>query len=240
MGSILAPLRWLFRTGTIRRTNEFLAAIFLVFGLMGPVVAHDLEDVPFRLKDWYGWRDSGVGCLDQREFIFWKLSIERPVLGEIVHGLVRWDENGCQVVRGFWFDPVGLRIVTSRSELEVIHFVSPREAHELGGWRWTDHRRSQFFNEASNLAVVEIRSFRKRKDRGPLSWVPGSRWDCHYISRRKFIKVSYGLSTEEEAAAFKKHGCRIVQRRPEIEDDSGPDKSIFASDSGGVRDAISW
>ena len=49
----------------------------------------------------------------------------------------------CQVASGEWYDPFTGETITDATKLDVDHMVPLKNAHDSGGWKWDNQKKSE-------------------------------------------------------------------------------------------------
>jgi ABC-type Fe3+-hydroxamate transport system substrate-binding protein len=80
-------------------------------------------------------------------------------------------------------DPYTGQRVTGRSQIDIDHVVSLRDAWDSGAWSWTEARRVEFANDETNLLASSDDVNRDKSDADPTGWAPdGHDARCRYAS----------------------------------------------------------
>jgi hypothetical protein len=142
-------------------------------------------------EDWPHWIDANENCLDAREEVLIRDSLQ-PVVRS---------KNGCSIVSGVWFDPYTGQTIRDPRKLDVDHVVALQEAHDSGGHAWGRARRIAYANDLSDsrtLKAVSREANRAKSAYGPEDWLPpASSYRCHYVVDWVVIKARWQLSMDE-------------------------------------------
>lgn len=168
-------------------------ALVLVLTLLGcstTLVQADCTDsVPeYDRNDWGRWVDADDDCQDTRQEVLIRDS-EVEVTFE--------DDRQCRVASGRWTDPLTGDVITDPSLVDIDHTVALRDAHESGGYLWSETRKLDFSNNLANPAQLRATSRtgnRSKGARGPDEWLPPNETHrCQYIRDWVSIKTNYEL-----------------------------------------------
>lgn len=180
--------------------RHHLILVVLLAGCSGTVVPAECPDtgpVPEYNRDTWGrWIDADGDCQDTRQEVLIRDS-EVEVAFE--------DEKQCRVASGRWTDPLTGSVITNPSSVDIDHTVALKDAHESGGYAWSDDLKLDFSNNLENPAQLRATSRtgnRSKGDRGPDEWLPPNEGHrCQYVRDWKAVKANYDLSmTPAEAA----------------------------------------
>lgn len=137
------------------------------------------------------WLDADRDCQNTRQEVLIAESIVP----------VTFDEKGCKVIAGRWYDPYTGNVYTDPRILDVDHFVPLKEAHVSGGDQWSEAKRQAYANDITNpyvLIAVYRGANRSKGARGPAYWMPRNKaYHCDYIKTWINVKESWDLSTDE-------------------------------------------
>ena len=122
-------------------TCSVLGAIGLTTGVTATAEERTDPIVPYDRSLYALWTDDDNDCQDTRQEVLIAESL-RPV---------EFDEAGCRVVEGSWFDPYTALMVTNPSELDIDHLVPLAEAHRSGADAWDAELRQRFANDLSQV-----------------------------------------------------------------------------------------
>ena len=155
------------------------------------------------------WEDADRDCQDTRQEVL----IEESIIE------VELDSAGCRVVSGLWVDMYSGGIFRDPLELDIDHLVPLKEAHESGGYKWTEEAKHTFANYLSDpraLIAVSARENRSKGAKDPAQWMPSNaKFHCKYIRDWRGIKDSWGLefdAKEEKAIVAILKRCREIGR----------------------------
>ena len=120
-----------------------------------------MTDLPdYDRGDWKHWIDSDKDCQNTRHEV---------LIDESLVGVTFKSDKRCQVAAGKWVDPYTGETITDATRLDVDHMVPLRNAHDSGGWRWDNGKKSSYANEmayADHLIAVTASANRKKGQGG--------------------------------------------------------------------------
>lgn len=99
----------------------------------------------------------------------------------------------CEVRTGQWVDEYTGKRFEVAAQLELDHIIPRRYAHNHGGDRWQPQRKYEFSNDPMNLIMVERSEARRKRDRGPSSYLPREEYQCQYAQQWNAIAEKYRL-----------------------------------------------
>lgn len=186
VGWLLARLGWRSRV-----LLSFVAAVGAVINLrQSPLVLGIAE--PYARDLYPHWLDDDGNCRSTREEVLIRQSLVS----------VAFDDSGCRVVGGRWYDPFSGEILTDPRDLDIDHFVPLAEAHRSGADRWDESRRARYANALEpegvpTLIAVSASQNRSKADRDPVDWLPAN-WGyrCAYVRTWIAIKAHWGLERD--------------------------------------------
>jgi hypothetical protein len=185
------------RVGRWKRRTSRLTQIVAVVGALGLAVAGSRQselfypvDEPFARDLYPHWSDADGDCRNTRHAVLAAESLEPP----------SFDDRGCAVVAGRWYDPFSGATLTDPALMDVDHLVPLAEAHRSGAHRWTAARREAFANDLSHpdtLIAVDRSVNRSKGDGDPLSWMPpDTGYWCPYAARWRATKARWDLEED--------------------------------------------
>ena len=154
---------------------------------------------PYNRKLYRHWIDADGDCQNTRQEVLIEESVE-PVV---------FDDKGCKVLSGRWYDPYTGEIFTNPRKLDIDHLVPLAEAHRSGGHSWSAEMRKAFANDLSDtrsLIAVKASANRSKSDRDPARWLPiNEMYHCEYVAAWIAVKQRWGLlmDAKEKAISFK-------------------------------------
>ena len=159
----------------------------------GDQVTGESTDPPaYDRKLYKHWVDADRDCLNTREEVLAAESL-RPV---------EFDDKGCKVGKGSWYDPFTGERLTDPSALDVDHLVPLAEAHISGAHAWTPERKEAYANDldhAETLIAVNAGVNRSKGSSDPAEWLPPNQsYRCEYARNWVIVKATWGLASDEE------------------------------------------
>lgn len=158
-----------------------------------------LETIPIEAEhrtgyerdQWPHWLDLDGDCLDTRQEVLLATSLVTPAMAG----------SGCWVVSGRWRDPYTGVVVIDPRALDIDHLVPLQEAHDSGGWRWSQEQRALFANDQRSLVAVTPEANRPpvgKGAKGPEAWLPPlPEARCSYLVTWVAVKARWGLSMDQ-------------------------------------------
>ena len=74
-----------------------------------------------------------------------------------------------------------------------------KEAHISGASKWDKKKKSQFFNDTTNLIAVSRSANRSKGSKDPASWLPENKsFHCTYIQTWIAVKKKYSLEIDSK------------------------------------------
>ena len=162
----------------------------LALDLLGTIPVTPEQPAGFDRLLFGDWADAdGDGCAVDEDVII-RDSLEPPVLTPT-----------CDAVTGRWYSPYDGATWLNRSEVEIDHVVSLKEAWDSGAHAWTPERRAAMFNDMTDrrtLRVVSATIDDTKMTNDPANWMPPLESDwCRYLADHIAIKVRWGLSMDQ-------------------------------------------
>lgn len=148
--------------------------------------------VPYDRSLYEHWTDDDADCQNTRAEVLISESMSP----------VELDENGCEVLKGRWFDPYTGLMVKDPSQLDVDHLVPLAEAHRSGAESWDADQRRAFANNLvhpDGLIAVFSKANRSKGDSDPANWLPPNEsYRCEYVQDWLIYKFIWELSMDKE------------------------------------------
>ena len=132
----------------------------LVEQQLASLLVNDDPVTGYNRDDWGSWRDDDGDCMNTRHEVLLEESLE-PV------GLT---SDGCKVSEGYWYGAFAGVYTTDPSEFDIDHFVPLGNAHDSGGWEWSEEKKKAYYNDLSDpqhLIAVSASQNRSKGKRGP-------------------------------------------------------------------------
>jgi len=122
----------------------------------------------------------------------------------------------CVVKSGTWLDPYTSSTFTSAGKIDVDHVVPLKNAHESGGWAWSNDKRrryANFIDSPGHLLAVSATENRRKGAKGPDQYLPpNADYHCEYVALWIRIKRDWELEmTEAEGVAVQRVQDRCAQ-----------------------------
>jgi hypothetical protein len=162
-------------------------------------------DASYNRDEWKHWSDEDGDCQDTRDEV-----LSRDGTG------VSFNEGGCDVVSGSWYDPYTGKTFTSKSDVDIDHIVPLKDAHVSGGFAWGTAKKERYANYLDrpyHLIAVEDNSNQGKSDKSPDKWMPSNRaYQCDYVEHWVQIKAEWQLSMTRAEFDFinaKLHACEV-------------------------------
>ena len=157
-------------------------------------------DQKYNRKEWKHWIDSDRDCLDTRNEI---LHMRSKISAKL-------NARGCKVVSGIWEDYYYPTQLKETKMIDIDHLIPLKNAHENGGFDWTQNERAIFANDPENLVITNRSYNRKKGAKGIDSWLPVHKiYACKYIHDWIKIKKKYRLKiTNKENLAIQMNNCK--------------------------------
>jgi hypothetical protein len=149
------------------------------------------ECPPYDRKDYRHWIDADGDCQNARHEVLIEESLE-PVTYK--------DQGNCKVATGLWRGPYTGELIRDASKLDIDHLIPLKEAHESGGFAWSNERRSQFANDLSSpesLVATTARANRSKGAKDPSEWLPKDETFYREYARAWIaVKLKWGLTAD--------------------------------------------
>ena len=155
------------------------------------VATPDFETLYVR-DDWGpGWIDENYNCINTRHEVLVEESYEDVI----------FEERGCKVVKGKWYDYFSGEFYDDPTELDIDHMVPLHNAHVSGASHWPTETKISFYNDLNDpqhLIAVSSSANRSKGSRGPEIWRPSNEdhW-CQYAYSWIEIKSRWNLSVSD-------------------------------------------
>ena len=155
------------------------------------VATPDFETLYVREEWGPGWIDENYNCINTRH----------EVLVDESHEEVVFDDRGCKVSKGKWYDYFTGEFYDDPAELDIDHMVPLHNAHVSGASHWPLETKINFYNDLNDpqhLIAVSSSANRSKGSRGPEIWRPANEdyW-CQYAYSWIEIKARWNLSVSE-------------------------------------------
>ncbi len=154
----------------------------------------------YNRNDWKHWNDQDGDCQNTRHEV---------LIDESISPVKFKSTDKCQVAYGEWYDPFTGETITDATKLDVDHMVPLKNAHDSGGWKWDNQKKSEYANYmkyADHLIAVTASANRQKGAKSPDQWVPPNKdnW-CNYAINWVEIKAKWNLtSTKSEFESLEK------------------------------------
>jgi hypothetical protein len=153
-----------------------------------PYVLDNIDAKKYNRKTWDHWIDEDKNCLNTRAEILKKRSI----------GEVNLSKKGCSVVSGLWEDYYYPEKHQLAKDVDIDHLVPLKNAHDSGGFAWSENQKREFANDEENLVITNRKYNRQKGSQGIDTWLPVDKvYACKYIKDWMKIKNKYGLKISE-------------------------------------------
>ena len=155
-------------------------------------IAEPILGVPYIREEWgSNWVDENADCINTRN----------EVLAQESNTQVVFDDRGCKVISGEWYDYFSGSIFLDPSELDIDHMVPLANAHISGAANWPIETKINFYNDLNDpqhLIAVSSSVNRSKGAKGPEEWRPpnSDHW-CQYAYSWIEIKARWNLSATE-------------------------------------------
>ena len=180
--------------------SENLRPTLVASDLKSPTISEILHGIPkYNRKEWKHWNDEDRDCQNTRHEVLIMESLS-PVKFKT--------DRGCQVLEGRWIDSYTGKTIHKSGDLDVDHMIPLKNAHDSGGWDWSDAIKKAFANDledADHLIAVSSSANRQKGAKSPDQWKPSNRgyW-CEYARDWIRIKANWELTvTGDEWDALK-------------------------------------
>ena len=170
--------------------SENLRPRLVTSDLKSPTISEIPHGIPkYNRKEWRHWNDEDRDCQNTRHEVLIMESLS-PVKFK--------SDRGCQVLEGRWIDSYTGKTIHKSGDLDVDHMIPLKNAHDSGGWDWSDARKKAFANDledADHLIAVSSSANRQKGAKGPDKWKPSNRgyW-CEYARDWIRIKANWELT----------------------------------------------
>jgi len=138
-----------------------------------------------------GWIDHDYNCINTRHEVLIEESLEETI----------FDDRGCKVIEGKWYDYYSDQFYEDPSDLDIDHMVPLHNAHISGASNWPLETKISFYNDLNDpqhLISVSSSANRSKGSRGPEVWKPlNENYWCQYAYSWIEIKARWNLSISE-------------------------------------------
>ena len=101
--------------------------------------------------------------------------------------------RNCVARTGEWLDEYTGKVFNVATQIDLDHIIPLMYAHTHGGDRWQQGKKLEFANDPINLMLVEKREIRRKRDRGPVRYLPRDEYQCQYVRAWQVIAEKYDL-----------------------------------------------
>jgi len=110
--------------------------------------------------------------------------------------------RNCIARTGEWLDEYTGEIFIVAVKVDIDHVIPRMYAHTHGGDRWLPEKKLTFSNDPMNIMLVEKREIRRKRDRGPDSYLPRDEFQCEYVRLWEALADKYDiqLGTRDRSA----------------------------------------
>ena len=140
-------------------------------------------------EDWTHWIDEDKNGLNTRHEVLLRQSITPAKI----------KDN--KVIEGLWFSAYTGEFFHDPTKLDVDHFVPLKNAHDTGGYNWSDEQKKDYANNLeikNHLLAVSRSANRSKGARSPLEWIPSNTdYSCEYIKIWIKLKEIWKLELED-------------------------------------------
>ena len=155
------------------------------------VATPDFETLYVREEWGPGWIDENYNCINTRHEVLVQESYEEVI----------FEDRGCKVVKGKWYDYFSGEFYDDPTELDIDHMVPLHNAHVSGASHWPTETKISFYNDLNDpqhLIAVSSSANRSKGSRGPEVWRPSNEehW-CQYAYSWIEIKARWNLSVSD-------------------------------------------
>ena len=155
------------------------------------VATPDFETLYVREEWGPGWIDENYNCINTRHEVLIEESYEE----------VTFEDRGCKVIKGKWYDYFSGEFYADPTELDIDHMVPLHNAHVSGASHWPTETKINFYNDLNDpqhLIAVSSSANRSKGSRGPEVWRPSNEeyW-CQYAYSWTEIKARWNLSVSD-------------------------------------------
>jgi hypothetical protein len=164
------------------------------FNILLLVLLSTSVSAKYKRSEWKHWIDTDHNCLNTRQEILKKRSLETVVLSK----------KGCTVKGGLWQDYYYPEKHTSADQVDIDHLVPLKHAYDHGGKIWTEKQKRDFANDEENLVITNRKYNREKGSQSIATWLPlHKNYACKYLLDWMKIKKKYALEiTSEEQKSF--------------------------------------
>ena len=174
-------------------------------------IAEPIYNIPYTREEWgSGWIDEDGNCINTRHEVLLEEAIEEVV----------FDDRGCKVISGEWYDYFSDSFFVNPSELDVDHMVPLANAHTSGAANWPIETKISFYNDLNDpqhLIAVDSSANRAKGAKGPEAWRPPNEkhW-CQYAYSWIEIKARWNLSATESESDALREMLNMCDGLPEV------------------------
>ena len=149
-------------------------------------LATPMPGIPYDRGTWPHWSDADGDCRNTRHEVLTQESLV-PVEYD--------DARECKVARGLWVCPYTGEVFTNPSDLDVDHTIALKEAHLMGGDRWSRKKKrayANYMNRTTHLMATKAGANRSKSYYSESRWMP--RWSaahCWYADTRLKIRTRW-------------------------------------------------
>ena len=170
--------------------SENIRPTSVTLGLKSPTISNVMQRIPkYNRKEWRHWNDEDRDCQNTRHEVLIMESLS-PVKFK--------SDRGCQVLEGRWIDSYTGKTIHKSGDRDIDHMIPLKNAHDSGGWAWSDARKKSFANDledADHLIAVSSSANRQNGAKGPDQWKPSNRgYLCEYARDWIRIKANWELT----------------------------------------------
>lgn len=138
----------------------------------------------FNPDDWSYEEDFDNDCQSTRQEMLILTSREQPRFT---------NPRNCVVRLGDWLDEYTGKTFKVATQMDLDHVIPLMYAHIYGGDRWSAQKKLQFANDPMNLLLVDRKELRKKRNRGPSSYLPRDAFQCEYANLWRGLATKYEL-----------------------------------------------
>ena len=146
----------------------------------------------YNRDDWNHWIDENGDCQNTRHEVLIEESFE---------SVTYTNDTYCSVSTGKWFGYYTGQYYYNASDLDIDHFIPLKNAHQSGGYNWSNSKKEEFANyrlDPDNLIAVNLSANRSKGAKGPDEWKPSNTdyW-CEYAYDWIRIKDYWNLTATQ-------------------------------------------